>query len=55
MAVRIDSGLCGKCIASLRAVVRIPESQLKKKIYLRGKGQAKCFNYDAVIIYLMLG
>ena len=55
MAVRIDGGMCGKCIASLRAVLRIPDRVNEKKSYLTGKGQIKCLNYDAVIIYLMLG
>lgn len=54
VAVRIDGGMYGKCIASLRAVVRIPDRVNEKKSYLTGKGQIKCFNYD-VIIYLMLG
>lgn len=37
MAVRSDGGMCGKCIASLRAVVRIPDRVTEKNPTSQGK------------------
>lgn len=37
MAVGIDGGICGKCIASLRAVVRIPDRVNEKNPTSQGK------------------
>ena len=37
MVVRSDGGMCGKCIASLRAVVRIPDRVTEKNPTSQGK------------------
>lgn len=50
-AVRIDGGLCGEMHREFESWY----SQLKEKFHFTEKCQAVYFNYDAVIIYLMVG
>lgn len=50
-AVRIDGGLCGEMHREFESWY----SQLKEKFHFTEKCQVVYFNYDTVIIYLMVG